>query len=145
MRHAKRSAKLGRTTSHRRCLFANMLKSLIHNEKIETTVAKAKELKRFADEMITFAKKNTLATRRRVIAELMIQYNTLTPKERRAVKGGDTSSYNIDRLVIEKLFNVLGPRYVERQGGYTRMTRLPENRVGDNAETCILEYLPVAV
>lgn len=142
MRHAKRSAKLGRTTSHRRCLFANMLKALIFNEKIETTVPKAKEVKRFADQMVTFAKKNTLASRRKVIAELMIQYNSLTPKERRAAKNGDTSSYNMDRQVVEKLFNVLGPRYSERQGGYTRLTRLPDHRVGDNAELCVLEYLP---
>ena len=117
MRHAKRSAKLGRTTSHRRCLFANMLKALIHHEKIETTVPKAKELKRFADGMITLAKKNTLASRRKAIAELMVQFNTLTPKERRLVKTGDKSSYNIDRQVLEKLFTGLGPRFAERQGG----------------------------
>ena len=144
MRHARKSAKFGRTTSHRRCLFANMLKALILNEKMYTTVQKAKELKRFADQMITFAKANSLSSRRRVIAELMVQYNSLTPKERRAAKKGDTSSYNSDRQVIEKLFNVLGPRFVDRQGGYTRLTRLPEKRVGDNAEVCVLEYLPAA-
>lgn len=144
MRHAKRSAKLGRTTSHRRCMFANMLKALIYNEKIETTVPKAKELKRFADQMITCAKKNTLAMKRKVVAELMVQYNTLTPKEQRAAKKGDTSSYNMDRHVVEKLFTVLGPRFADRKGGYTRVTRLSDNRVGDNAESCIIEYLPAA-
>lgn len=141
MRHAKRSVKLGRNTSHRRCLFANMLKALIHNEKIETTVPKAKELRRFADQMVTLAKDNTLASRRRAIAEMMVQFNALTPKERRAAKAGDKSSYNIDRQVIEKLFNVLGPRYADRQGGYTRIVRLAQTRVGDNAQMCQIQYI----
>ncbi len=141
MRHAKRSAKFGRTTSHRRAMFANMLKSLIHNEKIETTVPKAKELRRFADQMVTLAKENTLASRRRAIARLMVRFNPLTPKERREVKEGDTSSYNVDRQVIEKLFGVLGPRFQNRNGGYTRIVRLPKARVGDNSQTCIIEYL----
>jgi len=141
MRHAKRSAKLGRTTSHRRCMIANMLKALIYHEKIETTVDKAKEVRRFADKMITFAKKNSLASRRQVIAELMIQYNRLTPKELRAAKDGNTSSYNIDRQVVLKLFDELGPRFKDRQGGYTRITRLPQRRVGDNGKACYLEYL----
>jgi len=141
MRHAKRSSKLGRTTSHRRALFANMLKALIDQEKIVTTVAKAKELRRFADQMITLAKKNTLATRRKAIGELMIRYNALTPKEARAAKLGDRSGYNVDRTVIEKLFSILGPRFAARQGGYTRIVRLPINRVGDGAERCVLEYL----
>ena len=141
MRHAKRSAKLGRTTSHRRCLFANMLKSLIYHEKIVTTVPKAKELRRFADQMVTLAKLNTLASRRRAIADLMIRYNTLTPKDRRSVKTGNTGSYNIDRFVLEKLFGVIGPRFAERNGGYTRITRLSEARVGDQGQQCSLEYL----
>lgn len=142
MRHQKRSAKLGRTTSHRRCLFANMLKALIFHEKIATTVPKAKELRRFADQMVTLAKQNTLASRRRAVGELMVRYNTLTAKERREAKGGDTSSYNVDRQVIEKLFAVLGPRFQTRNGGYTRITRLPLNRSGDQGEQCYLEYLP---
>jgi large subunit ribosomal protein L17 len=142
MRHAKRSCKLGRTTSHRRCMFANMLKSLIQSERIITTPAKAKELRRFADKMITLAKGNTLASRRLAIGKLMIRYNALTPKEARAAKQGDKSSFNGDRFVIEKLFGTLGPRFATRQGGYTRIIRLPERRVGDNAERCVLEYLP---
>jgi large subunit ribosomal protein L17 len=142
MRHARKSCKLGRTTSHRRCMFANMLKSLIENERLVTTTPKAKELRRFADQMITLAKKNTLHTRRKAISELMIRYNTLTPKEARAAKGGDTSAYNVDRKVIGKLFDVLGPRFASRQGGYTRIMRMAEKRVGDNAETCVIEYLP---
>ena len=141
MRHAKRRAKLSRTTSHRRCLFANMLKSLIYHEKIVTTVPKAKELRRFADQMVTLAKQNTLASRRRAIGELMIRYNTLVPKERRAAKGGNVSSYNNDRVVIEKLFAVLGPRFQDRNGGYTRITRLSEARSGDQGSQWALEFL----
>lgn len=140
MRHQKNTIKLNRTSSHRRCLFANMLKSLIEHERIETTLPKGKLLKRYADKMVTLAKTNTLASRRRAIAELMIRYNTLTPKESRAAKGGDTSAYNTDRKVINKLFNEIGPRFTTREGGYTRVIK-NRRRQGDNAETCIIEYL----
>ncbi|MCB1113540.1 MAG: 50S ribosomal protein L17 [Chlamydiia bacterium] len=140
MRHRKNTFKLSRTGSHRKALFANMLKSLIENERIETTVPKAKALKRKADKMITLAKKNTLHTRRRLISELQIQFNALTPKEARRAKEGDTSSYNTDRKVIGKLMDDLGPRFKEREGGYTRILRLGRRR-GDNAETCFIEYL----
>lgn len=141
MRHAKRSAKLGRTTSHRRCMFANMLKALIIHERIETTIPKAKELRRFADQMITLAKQNTLASRRRAIADMMVRFNTLTSKEARQAKAGDTSAYNDDRKVIEKLFGTLGPRFLERNGGYTRIIRFADRRVGDNSQKCYIEYL----
>lgn len=140
MRHLKHRGKLSRTASHRRCLVANMLKALIFNERIETTVAKAKVLKSFADKMITLAKKNTLASRRDAIAKMMISYNSLTPKERRAVKGGDISSYNTDRQVIDKLFDDLGTRFANREGGYTRIIK-SSRRAGDNAPSCIIEYL----
>lgn len=117
-----------------------MLKSLIQHGRIETTVAKGKILKRYADKMVTLAKENTLASRRRAIAELMIRFNRLTSKEARAAKTGDLSSYNGDRIVVEKLFKEIGPRFVTRQGGYTRLIK-KDRRVGDNAETCIVEYL----
>ena len=142
MRHQKRSAKLSRTTAHRRCLFANMLKSLISHGKIVTTVPKAKELRRFADQMVSLAKQNTLASRRRAVGRLMIRYNPLDAKQRREAKAGNTSSYNADRKVIDTLFDVLGPRFQEREGGYTRITRLPLNRTGDQGTRCCLEYLP---
>lgn len=141
MRHRKRTAKLSRTTSHRRCMFANMLKALIDSGRIVTTLPKAKELRRFADKMVTLAKQNTLSSRRRAIAQLMIRFNALTSKERRAAKAGDTSAYNQDRRIIGKLFGDLGPRFSERNGGYTRIVKLAHNRVGDNAERCIIEYL----
>ncbi len=140
MRHRKRSLKLGRTTSHNRCMLANMLKSLIEEERIVTTVAKAKELRRHAERMITLAKKNTLASRRDVTGKLMVRYNPLTSKEQRQAKEGNTSVYNTDRRVVSKLFDTLGPRFDNRSGGYTRIIR-GGNRVGDNAQTCVLEYL----
>lgn len=141
MRHNKHTFKVGRTASHRRTMIANMLKSLITHEKIETTMTKAKELRRHADRMITLAKKNTLASRRAAIADLMIRFNSLTTKEARDAKNGDLSSYNDDRKVIKKLFTDLNVRFATRQGGYTRITGF-RNRVGDNAETVIIEYLP---
>src|SRR5271155_4601288 len=140
MRHRKDTCKLNRTTSHRRCMFANMLKSLIDIGRIETTVPKAKELRRYADKMITLAKKNTLAARRDAIAQLMIRFNTLSDKEERAARAGDKSSYNTDRRVIDKLFGDLGMRFHVRNGGYTRIIK-SRNRIGDNAQTCIIEYL----
>lgn len=140
MRHKKDTCKLNRTSSHRRCMFANMLKSLIESERIETTVPKAKALRRYADQMITLAKRNTLATRRRAISEMMIRFNSLSAKEARASRKGDTSSHNTDRQVIEKLFGVLGPRFANRPGGYTRIIKA-QRRVGDNAQMCYIEYL----
>lgn len=141
MRHRKNTFKIGRTASHRRCLIANMLKSLIEHGRIKTTERKAKALRSYADHMITLAKKNTLSSRRQVIAELMVRYNTLTSKEAKAAKAGDLSAYNGDRQVVRKLFDELGPRFAERQGGYTRIIK-SAYRVGDNAPSCYIEYLP---
>ena len=141
MRHAKKTFKIGRTSSHRRCMLANMLKSLIEHGRIETTVTKAKELRRHADRMITLAKKNTLSSRRQAIADLMITYNKLTPKEIKLAKSGKLANvYNTDRFVIGKLFGELSTRFTTRKGGYTRIVRLGE-RMGDNAPTCFIEYL----
>ncbi|MCF7851872.1 MAG: 50S ribosomal protein L17 [Simkaniaceae bacterium] len=140
MRHGKNTFKLGREIGHRRCLVANMLKSLISNGQIETTVAKAKILKRHADQMITLAKKNTLASKRRVQSELMLRYNPLSSKEARSVKKGNKSLLNVDRQIIDTLFNDLGKRFENRQGGYTRIVRL-NTRIGDGAEKCIIQYI----
>src|ERR1044071_4856347 len=121
MRHGKHTFKIGRTSSHRRCMLANMLKSLVEHERIETTVTKAKELRRHADKLVTLAKKNTLSSRREAIAKMMICYNSLTPKEARAAKKGDTSAYNTDRRVVNKLFIDLATRFATRNGGFTRI------------------------
>lgn len=142
MRHGKHTFKIGRTSSHRRCMLANMLKSLVEHERIETTVTKAKELRRHADKLVSLAKKNTLSSRREAIAKMMITYNTLTPKEARAAKSGDTSAYNTDRRVVNKLFIDLAQRFATRNGGFTRIIK-GDNRVGDNAQNCFIEYLPL--
>ena len=142
MRHGKHTFKLGRTSSHRRCLIANMLKSLIEHERIETSVAKAKELRRHADRMITLAKKNTLASRRQAIADLMITH-TAPSKGARAIKkkaSEDKTQPQGKHALISKLFGPLSERFSQRNGGYTRLVRGAE-RVGDNAPTCILEFI----
>jgi len=136
MRHRKNTFKLGRTSSHRRCMIANMLKSLIYHGRLTTTLSKAKVLRSYADKMVTLGKKGTLAARRQAIAEMMVTFNKLTPKQARLRQG-----YNIDRQVIDILFSDLAERFAARQGGYTRIIK-GQNRVGDNAQTCIIEYLP---
>ncbi len=141
MRHRKKTFKMGRNAGHRRSLVANMLKSLIEHERIVTSETKAKLLRSYADKMVTLAKKNTLASRRRAIGELMIRFNTLTPKEARSAKKGDTSAYNGDRKVINKLFGDLGPRFAQRNGGYTRVVKTAALQRGDNSEKCIIEFL----
>lgn len=143
MRHGKHTFKIGRTASHRRCLIANMLKSLIEHGHIETSVAKAKELKRHADRLITLAKKNTLASKRQAIADLMITRSALTSKAARAAKkkvDADKEKPRGKHVLITKLFGPLAERFIGRNGGYTRLVRVGE-RVGDNAPTCILEFI----
>lgn len=139
MRHRKHTFKIGRTASHRRCMIANMVKSLIVHGRIRTTERKASELKRHADHVVTLAKSNTLANKRKIIGDLMIRYNSLTTKEARAAKAGDTSSYNTDRKVIGKL-NELAKRFANRNGGFTRVLK-EGYRVGDGASLCYIEYL----
>ncbi|MGB7977606.1 MAG: 50S ribosomal protein L17 [Chlamydiales bacterium] len=139
MRHRKNTFKVGRTGSHRRAMLSNMMKSLIENERIVTTVVKAKELRRHAEKMITLAKKNTLASKRQAIATLKVAYNPLSTKEARDAKGGDKGAFSRDRLVIEKLYELAG-RYSGREGGYTRIIRKGD-RIGDSAPTCYIEYL----
>ncbi len=142
MRHRKHTFKVGRTSSHIRCLLANMLKSLVEHGRIETTVTKAKELRRHADRLVTLAKKDTLASRRQAIAKMMIRYNTLTPKQARDLKSNpeNTEACNGDRKVMGVLFGELATRFATREGGYTRIIKKGQ-RVGDNAKTCYIEYL----
>lgn len=116
MRHQVRKKRFGRHTSHRIAMFRNMVTSLIVAERITTTLAKAKELRRFAEKMVTLAKTGTLHARRQAAAYVR----------------GSTA--------VQKLFAELGPRFKERQGGYTRILKLG-NRLGDGAEMAIIEYL----
>ncbi len=117
MRHRKTVPKLGRTASHRKAMFRNMVTSLIEEERVETTVAKAKEARRLVERMITFAKRGDLHARRQA---------------GRVVRNNDA---------LKKLFDDLGPRFAERPGGYTRIMKTGF-RNGDNAPMSILEILP---
>ncbi|HLA47941.1 MAG TPA: 50S ribosomal protein L17, partial [Nitrospinota bacterium] len=116
MRHLKQGVKLGRTTSHRKALFRNIVTSLLRYEKIETTLAKAKELRRVADRMVTLGKKGTLSARRRA------------------------AEYVKDKDIIRKLFDAIAKRYAERKGGYTRIYKIGVRR-GDAAKMAVIELV----
>ncbi len=140
MRHRKRTVKLGRTGSHLKAMCANMVKSLVAIGYVETTVPKAKEVRRHAEHMVTLAKQGDLAGDRRAIQAMQVRYNELTPVEERRAKAGNTSGYNLDRFVMGKL-KELAIRFAGRAGGYTRMVRTGMRR-GDGVEVCLLEFLP---
>lgn len=109
--------KLGVDNKHRRALLANLTKELMINGRIKTTETRAKEVRKFADKMITNAKKADLMSRRRTLA-----------------------FFHNDNEVVGKLFNDLAPKYASRNGGYTRILKLDERR-GDNALMVILELV----
>jgi len=108
-----------------------MVASLIQHETISTTIEKAKEVKPFAEKLITLAKKGTLPARRRAIA-LLGNRDIIDHEDGRAVKTG---------TVIGKLFSELGPRYLDRPGGYTRIIRLSLRRLGDNGQLVLLQLI----
>jgi large subunit ribosomal protein L17 len=114
MRHLKSGRKLNRTGAHRHALFRNMVTSLLLHEHLQTTDAKAKELRRFADKMITLGKRGTLHARRQAAAFVR------------------------SRKVVKKLFDEIGPRFADRPGGYTRITKLGQ-RLGDAAPISLIE------
>jgi len=116
MRHRKDHRKLSRTHQHRRALLRNLVTALFQYERIETTVAKAKEARRLAERMITFAKQNDVAARRHV------------------------ATFVFKPEVVTKLFDTIGPWYTERHGGYTRIIRIGR-RLGDAGETAYLELV----
>ena len=116
MRHRKRHGKLGRTSAHRKALMRNMVTSLLDHELIETTDAKAKELRRVADRMITLGKRGDLHARRQALSVIK------------------------DKRVTAKLFDELAGRYSERNGGYTRVLKT-RVRVGDAAPMSIVELV----
>lgn len=117
MRHAMDHRKLGRNPAHRKALLRNLMNALVRSERIETTVAKAKELRRLADRLITLGKRDTTHARRRVFSMLS------------------------DKAGTEKIFAGLAGRFVGREGGYTRIVRTGY-RAGDGSEMAIIEYLP---
>ena len=116
MRHGKVHRKLNRTAEHRKAMFANMATSLIKHEQIITTLPKAKELRPIVEKLVTLAKKGGLHARRQAIAEIR------------------------DVTQVKKLFEVIGPRYKERDGGYTRIMKAGF-RYGDNAAKAVIEFV----
>jgi len=120
MAHRVAGRKLGRPTDHRFALFRNLVTDLLRYEKIITTEAKAKEARTFADKMITLGKRGDVYSRRRALA------------------------FIYDKKIVEKVFDDLGPRFADRPGGYTRITKL-EPRQGDGAKMAQLELVAEAL
>jgi large subunit ribosomal protein L17 len=133
MRHRKAGRKLGRNATHRLALYRNLTMALIRHERIITTLEKAKAVRPFVEKLITLAKKGTLHARRLAIARL-------GPTAKAALKPDDKDTPDY-RPVITKLFSEIGPRFKERPGGYTRIIKRHERRLGDAGRTAYLELL----
>jgi large subunit ribosomal protein L17 len=116
MRHGKAHRKLNRTAEHRRAMFGNMAAALIKHEQIVTTVPKAKELRPIVEKLVTLGKRGDLHARRQAIAAMR------------------------DLPMVKKLFEVLGPRYKDRDGGYTRVVKAGF-RYGDSAAVAVIEFV----
>jgi large subunit ribosomal protein L17 len=116
MRHGKVHRKLNRTAEHRKAMFANMCAALIKHEQITTTLPKAKELRPVVEKLVTLGKRGGLHARRQAISQIR------------------------DVAMVKKLFDVLGPRYKERHGGYTRVLKAGF-RYGDNAPVAVIEFV----
>ncbi len=131
MRHRVAGRKLNRTSEHRLAMRRNLVASLFEHETVSTTLQKAKEVRSFAEKLITLAKKGDLAARRRAIS--MLGNRDIVSEEDGNVAKADS--------VIGKLFSELGPRYLDRPGGYTRIIRLSMNRLGDNGKVVLLQLV----
>ena len=116
MRHGNAHRKLNRTHEHRRAMFANMAAALIKHEQIMTTLPKAKDLRPIVEKLVTLGKRGDLHARRQALAEMR------------------------DNAMVKKLFEVLGPRYRDRDGGYTRVVKAGF-RYGDNAAMAVIEFV----
>ncbi|MBI3752674.1 MAG: 50S ribosomal protein L17 [Deltaproteobacteria bacterium] len=119
MRHNRDEKRFDRTVGHLRCMMANMTNSFFLHGKIRTTLARAKELRRFAEDMITLGKKGDMAARRRAIAFMR------------------------DKAVVTKLFEEISPQYKERNGGYTRILHV-DVRPGDSSQMALIELVASA-
>jgi large subunit ribosomal protein L17 len=116
MRHAKDGYKLRRNPAHRRALLRNLTASVVEKNRVTTTLAKAKAVQPIVEKMIGLGKSGTLADKRRALA------------------------YFFKRQTVQKLFDEVAPRFMDRQGGYTRIIRV-DFRKGDGAETAIIEFV----
>ncbi|MDD4858117.1 MAG: 50S ribosomal protein L17 [Candidatus Krumholzibacteria bacterium] len=128
MRHRRDGRKLGITATHRRAMLANMVTSLFRSERIETTLPKAKEARRLAERLITFARRGNAAA-------------AAGAAEKKLAARRHVARIVQDSEVLRKLFDEIGPRFADRPGGYTRIMRLGSVRVGDGGSKAILELL----
>jgi large subunit ribosomal protein L17 len=131
MRHRVAGRSLSRTSEHRLALRRNMVMSLFEHGTISTTIQKAKEVKPFAEKLITLAKKGTLTARRQAIS-------ILNDRDIVAEEDGDLVTKG---TVIRKLFSEIGPRYLDRNGGYTRIIQLAKRRLGDGGQLVLLQLV----
>ena len=137
MRHRRKAKKLGRTASHRKALRKNMALALFEHEKIHTTKEKAKFVQPFVEKLITLSKERTDHNQRLAFSRLQG-----AQRVRRAVPGAQKEKVERwDRRMVKKLFAKIGPMFANRPGGYTRITQLPTNRLGDCASQVIFELV----
>ncbi len=132
MRHRMFGRQLSRDTEHRTAMRRNLVQSLFEHGKVRTTLPKAKEVRAMAEKLITLARTGTLAARRRVIATL---------QDRRLVDENQEFITDGSKTVIQKLFNDIAPRFADRRGGYTRIIKLSDYRIGDGGSLVLLQLL----
>ncbi len=131
MRHRIAGRQLSRTREHRLAMRRNLVSSLFEYETVSTTIQKAKEVRGFAEKLITLAGKGTLAARRRAISLL---------NDRAIYADEDGNNVKVG-TVIGKLFSEIGPRYLDRPGGYTRIIHLSKRRLGDDGQLVLLQLV----
>ncbi len=122
---------MGRDSEHRLAMRRNLVSSLFEHERVSTTLEKAKEVRSFAEKLITLSKKGNLAARRRAIS-LLGNRDIIDYEDGRPVKKG---------TIVGKLFSEIGPRYLDRTGGYTRIIHLAMRRLGDNGQVVLLQLV----
>ena len=133
MRHMIRGRQLSRDTEHRIALRRNLVQSLFEHGKIRTTLPKAKEVRAMAEKLITLARTKDVLSRRRVIATL--QDRRLVDENQDFITDGET------KTVVQKLFNDIAPKFTDRKGGYTRIIKLADWRIGDGGSLVLLQLL----
>jgi large subunit ribosomal protein L17 len=130
-----RGRQLSRDTEHRKALRRNLAQSLFEHGKVRTTLPKAKEVRAFVEKLITLARTNDLTNRRRVIQ--LMNNRRLTDENQEFITDGKGR----ERTVVHKLFDDIAPKFADRQGGYTRIIKLSDYRIGDAASLVLLQLL----
>ena len=141
MRHRVRTAKLGRTGEHRNAMLANLVCSLIKNDTIKTTLAKAKAARVVAEKMVTLGKKGTLHHRRLAVARLRAPQRKFFPRANGVSGSEQRKNWTDEHDVVRRLFDKIVPRFQNRQGGYTRIVKLSGARKGDAAQLAYLTWV----